>query len=337
MIGMKVNLFTGYCPKEMYGLSRYDRNLLDYLDVDKNIVCMKDRFSLPLDIIRYRFMKHPKADINHVTNETFAMVLGGVSGKKIATVFDMGVLVLKDEYGPLQRFFYKFNLNELKKADHVITASKVMRDMLVDKFGFSRENISVIYLGVEPKFIQEPKKFLKKDCYQIVYVGNEKSHKNFMQVLETMKILNKTGKFRLVKIGRPQSKNRKKHIAFAKQNNINIKFVDYVNDAELIEVYRQSDIFITMSDYEGFCFPPLEAAASGIPIVLKDSPTLKEVYGEVAVFARTPEIAAKNILLLTSDKKKYENSAKMANEFARKMTWEKCAKQVEEVYRKVLQ
>lgn len=332
---MKVNLFTGYCPKEMYGLARYDKNLIEHLKVDTHVVCINRTF-LPIDILRYRFAKYADADISHVTNETFALVLGAIRGKKVATVFDMGVLVLKDEYGPLQRFFYSFNLAELKKADHIITASKYMRNLLIEKFGFDKNKITVIYLGIEPKFISKPKEYSKKECYQVLYVGNEKLHKNFMQVLETMRILNRHGCYKLVKVGRPQSNNRKMHVKFAEQNNIDVRFIDYVDDDTLIDIYKNSDVFITMSDYEGFCFPPLEAAACGIPIVAKNSATIQEIYGHVAKMVSTPEEAAKKIIELTSSKTEYEAAAKRANDFARKMTWEKCAKEIEKIYEKVV-
>ncbi|MEM4360729.1 MAG: glycosyltransferase [Candidatus Anstonellaceae archaeon] len=336
---MKINLFTGYFPDETFGLGRYSLNLYKNLDVKKNIVYIKSKQILLLDIIKYFFIKYPEADMNHLTTETFGFILLRIRGKKIATVFDLHVLRLKSEYGIIKRLFYLLNLIGLKRADHIITASKFMRNILINEFGFKDNKISVIYLGLEKKFILKPKKLKRKKEFQIIYVGSEKHHKKFIEVLETLKILNKNNKkikFKLIKIGKPQSGLRKFHLQFVKENNLDVQFIDHVEDKNLIELYKSSDIFITMSDSEGFCLPPLEAAGAGLPLVLKDNPVLKEVYSGVAEFVSNPQQAAKKIMQILSNKKKYENLSKKGCEFAKKMDWKKYANKVKQVYIKVL-
>jgi len=333
---MRVNLFTGYCPTEMYGLSRYDRNIIENLSCEKNVVCIKSRFYLPIDIIRYSLVKYPEAEINHITNQTFGSILERMKGKKVITVHDLAVLDLENEFSYLKKKFYENIVSRFKYADKIIASSKFTKEKIKEILGIEDEKIDVVYLGVENKFFSNPKNFEQKDKYQIIYVGSEKLHKNFIEVLKTMKILKEYGKFKLIKIGKAQSNNRKMHVEYVSKNNLDVEFIEYADDSELIKLYRESNVFITMSDYEGFCFPPLEAAACGIPLVLKKSPTLEEIYGKVGYMVNGPQEAANAILDLISSKSRYNQSASKANEYAKQFTWKKCVRNVENIYEEIV-
>ncbi len=56
----------------------------------------------------------------------------------------------------------------------------------------------------------------------------------------------------------------------------------YLSDAELDSLYQRASVFVFLSDYEGFGLTPLEALSAGVPIVVKDTPVAREVYGDAA-------------------------------------------------------
>ena len=58
-----------------------------------------------------------------------------------------------------------------------------------------------------------------------------------------------------------------------------------IDFAELTRTYASADCFLFPSLLEGFGFPPLEAMASGLPVVCSDRPSLPEVVGEAAITA----------------------------------------------------
>jgi glycosyltransferase involved in cell wall biosynthesis len=66
----------------------------------------------------------------------------------------------------------------------------------------------------------------------------------------------------------------------------------YVADAELAEAFRRASVFAFLSEYEGFGLPPLEALASGIPVVLLDTPVAREVFGAAARYVPAGDIPA---------------------------------------------
>ena len=70
--------------------------------------------------------------------------------------------------------------------------------------------------------------------------------------------------------------------------------VGYVSDAQLKSLYRHATCFVFPSFYEGFGIPPLEAMASGCPVIASTAPALREVCGDAALYfdpARPDELA----------------------------------------------
>jgi glycosyltransferase involved in cell wall biosynthesis len=63
----------------------------------------------------------------------------------------------------------------------------------------------------------------------------------------------------------------------------------YVPEADLAALYSRARAFVFLSEYEGFGLTPLEALASGIPIVVLDTAVAREVYGPAARYVRAPD------------------------------------------------
>lgn len=58
-----------------------------------------------------------------------------------------------------------------------------------------------------------------------------------------------------------------------------VHLVGGVDDEALAREYRDADVFVCLSDHEGFCIPVLEAMASGLPVVAYASSALPETVG----------------------------------------------------------
>lgn len=63
-----------------------------------------------------------------------------------------------------------------------------------------------------------------------------------------------------------------------------LRFCGNLESPELLRLFRQSAIYICTSIYEPFGFAPIEAALCGCIVVAKDIPSLREVWGQSAVF-----------------------------------------------------
>ena len=74
-------------------------------------------------------------------------------------------------------------------------------------------------------------------------------------------------------------------------------------DEEIVRLFSGSKAFIFPSFAEGFGLPPLEAMASGVPVVCSDIPVFHEVYGDAVLYVdpNRPESIAAGIRQVLDD------------------------------------
>ena len=69
-----------------------------------------------------------------------------------------------------------------------------------------------------------------------------------------------------------------------------IKFLGYIPDAELISYYRNAIAFVSVSLYEGFGLPPIEAMSLGCPVIVSDLNVCHEVCKDAALYVNQNDI-----------------------------------------------
>jgi L-malate glycosyltransferase len=55
------------------------------------------------------------------------------------------------------------------------------------------------------------------------------------------------------------------------------------SDADLAALYRRASLFVTTSEHEGLCVPPLEAMSFGVPVVARAVAALPDTLGDAAM------------------------------------------------------
>jgi glycosyltransferase involved in cell wall biosynthesis len=76
-----------------------------------------------------------------------------------------------------------------------------------------------------------------------------------------------------------------------------------VTPEELIAYYRTADVFVCLSDHEGFCVPLLEAMHHGVPLVVHDAGAVTETVGDAAVVLaeKPPPLVAEAVHQVMTD------------------------------------
>ena len=74
-----------------------------------------------------------------------------------------------------------------------------------------------------------------------------------------------------------------------------------LDEAELLELFRQSALYLCTSRYEPFGLAPLEAALCGCAIVANDIPSLREVWGDAALYFNDAATLSPLLAALASD------------------------------------
>jgi glycosyltransferase involved in cell wall biosynthesis len=89
------------------------------------------------------------------------------------------------------------------------------------------------------------------------------------------------------------AKNRNIHTMYIEKNSINAKIIDHVESMEeLANWYRIADAFLFPSLFEGFGRTPVEAQASGCPVITTGAAGISEVIGDSAYILDNPSDAS---------------------------------------------
>jgi glycosyltransferase involved in cell wall biosynthesis len=62
-----------------------------------------------------------------------------------------------------------------------------------------------------------------------------------------------------------------------------VYFLGHVNFDDLLAYYRLADVFICMSEHEGFCVPLLEAMHFGVPVIAYKKAAVPETLGDAGI------------------------------------------------------
>ncbi len=120
----------------------------------------------------------------------------------------------------------------------------------------------------------------------ILYVGNFGPHKNLSALLRTYAHLDKDlrEKFSLVLAGRRDEWTpRTRHAAGQLGVGHNVRTPGHVAEQHLPALYAGASAFVTLSRWEGFGLPVLEAMACCTPVMCSNRTSLPEVAGDAAL------------------------------------------------------
>jgi glycosyltransferase involved in cell wall biosynthesis len=117
-----------------------------------------------------------------------------------------------------------------------------------------------------------------------------------------------------------------------------VRFLGYVPDQTLAVLYRLAAVFVFPSLYEGFGLPPLEAMASGTPVVTSNVSSLPEVVGDAAILVDpySAESIADGVLTVLRSTHLRGELRKRGLERVKAFSWARSVQRVREVYGEVL-
>lgn len=263
----------------------------------------------------------------------------------VTTIHDLNHVVLSENYSMFHRLYYSVLLaRKIKKAKAVITVSGFSQQEIVNFFHTSREHVKVIHNGISEKFQNPPtqndvalKRILQKyelpDKY-ILSIGNKKPHKNIARLVEAWCKSNVSLPLVLLSDFDPSLLSLAEQ--FHKKHNLH--FLRFVPNEALPAIYAGADLFVYPSIYEGFGFPPLEAAACGVPVVVSNCSSLPEVMKDCALYidpSNTEEIAQTLEKAVFNSPERQERTLR-GRELAKSYSWAKAAEATHEVYQRVL-
>jgi glycosyltransferase involved in cell wall biosynthesis len=117
-----------------------------------------------------------------------------------------------------------------------------------------------------------------------------------------------------------------------------VRFFGFVADRTLAILYRLAAVFVFPSLYEGFGLPPLEAMASGTPVITSNVSSLPEVVGDAALLVDPLDAAAiaEAMRRVLTDPALQEDLRQRGLNRAGEFSWDRSVRRVREIYAEVL-
>ncbi|HEX6383539.1 MAG TPA: glycosyltransferase family 1 protein [Anaerolineae bacterium] len=281
-------------------------------------------------------------------------VLPPVSGRipTLLTVHDLSFIHYPATF-PQELVTY---LNEvvprsIKRAAHVLADSQATKDDLLGIWQVAPEKITVLYSGVSSTFqpVTDASKLTAvREKYNLgkapytLSVGTIQPRKNYQMLIRAFAPVAANWPHNLVIAGGKGWLYQDMMAEAARQRLENrVRFLGFVDDADLPALYSAATLFVFPSLYEGFGLPLLEAMACGVPVITSNTSSLPEVAGklaggqEPAVLLSPHEQAAwtETIDQLLADSGRRAQLVAAGFQQVRRFTWTKAARRLLEIYR----
>jgi len=256
--------------------------------------------------------------------------------KTVVTVHDLGSEYLPQMHQLKQRLYLSFMQKyQLKTASKIIAVSKATKEDLVKKIGIDSKKIDVVYEGFDENLFKPVACNLSPANY-FLFVGTVQPRKNLTRLIQAFSrvILSDERRISLVIAGQKGWMSDEIY-ALPKKLGIEkrVKFLGYVMDKKLPELYSGAIALVFPSLFEGFGLPILEAQACGCPVITSNVSSMPEVAGKGVIL-----VDPYNIDDIVKGMERSQGTGnreqliKAGFENIKRFSWEKCAKETLRVF-----
>jgi len=266
----------------------------------------------------------------------------------VLTVHDLAYLAHPGWFSARTLHYLRIRVGmSVMRASAIITDSTWVREHLISEFEVDPARVFTVHLGVSPRFSPRmdktdelvhsnlglPRRFF-------LYAGTIEPRKNLVRLIRAYARCCKAGLEHHLVLAGAKGWLCDEVYAIPEKLGISdrVRFTGYVPSRWLPALYRAADAFVYPSLYEGFGLPPLEAMASGTPVITSNTTSLPEVVGEAALLVdpASEEDIAQAMLRLVSDAGLRDELRARGLIRASGFSWQKAAEQTTIVYETVL-
>ena len=266
--------------------------------------------------------------------------------RNVITICDVTPLLFPECHGRMNVWHHRFILPHiLKRAGGIITISESSKRDIVARYGVLPEKVTVTPLAADRRFRPVPSGVPGEEVARLprpylLNVGTLEPRKNLEGLLRAFALARRKNlPHKLVITGaKGWGTSRLAPLVRELALEESVIFTGFVVDEDLPHLYARADFFVYPSLYEGFGLPPLEAMASGTPVITANCSSLPEVTGAAALLVdpRNVEELAAAMTTMAFDSALRERLRGEGMKRAEMFSWERTAEATVAVYRQVL-
>jgi len=264
----------------------------------------------------------------------------------VATVHDVAWRMFPGAFTKVMRRYLEWSTRlAVRSAAKIIAVSEATKVDLKKFYNIPPEKVVVTHLGLNQNFrpmsYEEVQPVLDKYglVYQkyILFLGTMQPRKNIIRLVDAFaKIKSENHIEEKLAIfggkGWLWEPILEKITEAGKDGSV--KYFNYADEQDLPYLYAGARLLTLPALYEGFGLPPLEAMASGVPVVVSNISSLPEVVGEAGMLVdpNSVDSIASGLLSVATDSTRREQMIEKGLEISKSFTWEETARKTLEVF-----
>ncbi len=305
-----------------------------------------DHFALPA------LIRSLKVDLTHIPMHRVPWFL---PKPYVVTIHDLSSLFYDEAKGWLHEAHIRKLRHGLERAARIIAVSGATQRDVMELAPSTAGRTRIIYNAPDPVFLErrgnpsdaarERHRILER--YQIhypflLYAGSIRPQKNIPRLIEAFSVARSSLEghrgfkdLRLIIIGDEISRHAsvRRAVIHSRVEHC-VRFLGYVPFQELRVFHELATAFVFPSLYEGFGLPPLEAMASGTPVIASAVSSLPEVVGGAAMLVNPENVfdIARGITDVLLNNNLRDSMIVKGRKQAAGFSWARTAREVAEVY-----
>jgi glycosyltransferase involved in cell wall biosynthesis len=204
-------------------------------------------------------------------------------GLSITVVYDLAFRRVPHLVNPAYlRSLRRSAEDAIRHSDLVVTPSAQIREEIVADYGRDRTSVIPVLPGPRHRAVVDHRATGRG---HVLHVGTVEPRKDIETLIEAHSRLPKrlAQTFPLLLAGKA-GWGSGGVLELARRHSGHVRWLGYIPDAELANIYESATVLVTASHYEGLGLPVLEALATGLPVLCSDIPAHRELCGQSAQF-----------------------------------------------------
>ncbi|MCE9596717.1 MAG: glycosyltransferase [Spirochaetia bacterium] len=186
------------------------------------------------------------------------------------------------------------SLVPLKDAFDAVLADSLYNAQDLHAMGFG--DVQVLPVALQPLW-QGHSGGAKHDRLTVLFVGRvfpNKRHQDLLKAFYFLKRIEPRARLLLVGSFHPEMRGYTAELGnwMRELDLTDVEFTGMVTDEQVIESYLSADVFLSMSEHEGFFVPLIESMHFGLPILAHKTSVIPETLGDSGVTFEHKEFAA---------------------------------------------
>lgn len=217
----------------------------------------------------------------------------------VTVIHDLQALHYPQYFSKLKYYWLKYAWKKsAQTSTKIVAISNFVKKDIIEKLGIDESKIEVIYNPIiinekkldDENYIKEKYSIQNRKFYYTV--SSLLPHKNLESLLYMLKHIKENNinipDLLLISGVGGKSKEKLRNIIRNLGIEENVMLTGFISNEERDYLYRNADVFLFPSIFEGFGMPPIEAMINNTPVVTTECTSIPEVTQNRAAYVKDP-------------------------------------------------